>query len=428
MNSLTSITLDLQAPNIAVVTAGKQNDLMSRKIACQLRDGDSAFTPPGDAASMIRYAKPDGTVGFYDVLEDETTPAWSVSGSVITITLCEQMLTVPGNVWVEINFYTSTEKLTTFYFLLEVQASVLSDGTIISSDYYNVLSAQIQALLGATTNPPKIDPVTKDWLLWDENTGVYVDSGYSSVGTTGPAPELQNTEYEYANSSSGTVVPSSWSSTRPAPEQGKWCWTKTTLTFATGNTVYYTAAYQGIDGQGAPGIATPLADSGTGVVGTATAYSRQDHQHPLNVPISGTPADLGTASNGSSPNYARADHVHNSLIVASGSATSGNATWTYRRWADGMVEAWGVYSASIAVSTTGYNGYRSGEIAFPIPADVGLYNSDYVIIGQKANANEIALWNLYPSTTTAAKMYFYSGASSTNTCTVHAYLMGRWKE
>ena len=417
MNSLTSVTLDLQAPNIAVVTAGKQNDLMSRKIACQLRDGDSAFTPPGDAAAMIRYAKPDGTVGFYDVLEDETTPAWSVSGSVITITLCEQMLTVPGNVWVEINFYTDTEKLTTFYFLLEVQASVLSDGTIISSDYYNVLSAQIQALLGATTNPPKIDPITKNWLLWDENTGVYVDSGYSSVGTTGPAPDLQSTTYEYANSASGTTVPSSWSSTRPAPEQGKWCWTKTTLTFDTGTTIYYTAAYQGIDGQGSPGTGTPLVDSGTGVVGTASAYSRQDHQHPLNVPSSGTPANLGTASNGSSTNYARADHVHNmpspsevgamyewDLLWENASPTSsfaGQTILTSGLSAYDMVAIQIIYSGSFTHTTTAFSpingesldvsvvssdnqriacGYRSATVAI-----TGIVFSDGAFIGSNSN-------------------------------------------
>lgn len=229
--------------------------------------------------------------------------------------------------------------------------------------------------------------------------------------------------------------------------------TDTYTVYAGDNAVGSFTVYQGLNGTGAVssvnnvfpdgngnvalaasdigiGAATtaPGSDVVNGAVGTATTYARGDHRHELNVPISGTPADLGTASNGSSTNYARADHVHNSLIVASGSATSGNATWTYRRWADGMVEAWGVYSASIAVSTTGYNGYRSGEISFPIPAEVGLYNSDYVIIGQKANANEIALWSLYKSSTTAAKMYFYSGASSTNTCTVHAYLMGRWKE
>ena len=55
----------------------------------------------------------------------------------------------------------------------------------------------------------------------------------------------------------------------------------------------------------------PGTDIVSGAVGTSTDYARGDHRHPLNVPISGTPADLGTASNGSSTNYARADHIHN---------------------------------------------------------------------------------------------------------------------
>lgn len=61
------------------------------------------------------------------------------------------------------------------------------------------------------------------------------------------------------------------------------------------------------------GAATVVPDTDVvnGAVGTSTAYARGDHRHPLNVPISGSPANLGTASNGSSANYARADHVHN---------------------------------------------------------------------------------------------------------------------
>ena len=39
--------------------------------------------------------------------------------------------------------------------------------------------------------------------------------------------------------------------------------------------------YNGADGQGAPGSQAPLMDTGTtGTVGTATAYSREDHRHP----------------------------------------------------------------------------------------------------------------------------------------------------
>ena len=36
----------------------------------------------------------------------------------------------------------------------------------------------------------------------------------------------------------------------------------------------------GVDGVGTPGTNTPLADSGAGVVGVSSAFSRQDHQHP----------------------------------------------------------------------------------------------------------------------------------------------------
>lgn len=293
MNSTTQIVLNLQAPNIAVVAAGKQNDRASRTIAAQLRDGDAFWTPPAGVAAMIRYAKPDGTAGFYDVMEDGTA-AYTITGSVITFTLVEQAVTVPGNVWVEINFYTETEKLTTFYFLLEVQRSVLTDATIISSDYYNVLSAQIQALLGATANPPKIDPVTKNWLLWDETAGAYVDSGFSSIGTTGPAGP-QGVSITTVTKASGTGA----AGTTDVYNVNK----------SDGTVAGQFNVYNGADGQGSPGSATPLTDSSSGVVGTATAYSREDHRHPLNVD-STNPAALGTAAPGSAATYARRDHVH----------------------------------------------------------------------------------------------------------------------
>lgn len=81
--------------------------------------------------------------------------------------------------------------------------------------------------------------------------------------------------------------------------------------------------YNGADGQGSPGASTPLADSGNGVVGTETAYSRQDHQHPLNVPSSGTPSMDGTASRGSASTYARFDHVHPSDTAKQDALVSG---------------------------------------------------------------------------------------------------------
>lgn len=279
MQSLAYITLDLQAVNSAVVVTAKQNDRLSRRITAQLRDGDVPFVPAAGDVAMIRYAKPDGTAGFYDVLEDGSTPAYSIAGSSITITLCEQMLTVPGCVFVEINFYNAgEEKLTTLSFLLRVQASVLSDGEIISSDYYNVLSAQIAALLGSTANPPRIDPVTLNWLLWDEDEGRYVDSGFSSVGTVGP-PGPQGVSVTTVTKKSGTGAPGSTD--------------EYNVNLSSGTVAGSFTVYNGADGQGSPGSSTPLKDSGNGVVGTAVAYSREDHRHPMV-----TPADVGAMAVG----------------------------------------------------------------------------------------------------------------------------------
>ena len=311
ISSATYINLNLSTVNSAVVVYAKQNDRLSRHIVAALYDGAAPWNPPAGSAAMIRYHKPDGTVGFYDV-DENGDPAVSISGNVATLTIVEQALTVPGDVWMELNFYnTGDEKLTTLYWLMRVQKSVLDDGIVVSSDYYNILTAEIAAVLGATANPPQIDPITKDWLLWDEDQGQYVDSGFSSVGTTGPAPEVTSSTNEWQNSNSGTTIPTgSWSSTPPATSPGTWRWTKTTTVYDTGDSVVvYTAAYQGQDGSGSPGTSTPKVDSGSGVVGTATAYSREDHQHPLNVD-STDPADLGTAAPGSASTYARRDHVH----------------------------------------------------------------------------------------------------------------------
>lgn len=69
------------------------------------------------------------------------------------------------------------------------------------------------------------------------------------------------------------------------------------------------SVYNGQDGEGSPGTATPLADSSSGDVGVANAYAREDHVHPFQV-SSSNPAALGVATPGIATTYARSDHVH----------------------------------------------------------------------------------------------------------------------
>lgn len=143
MTDNTNVTLNLQSPNIAVVVYAVQGDQSARRITAQLVDGSVAWTPPANSTPVVRYLKPDGTVGFYDT-DDNSNPAITISGSVATITIVEQAVSVPGNVFMQLNFYaTDNTRLTSFAWTLRVQESVMRDQQIVSSDYFNVLTQAI---------------------------------------------------------------------------------------------------------------------------------------------------------------------------------------------------------------------------------------------------------------------------------------------
>jgi hypothetical protein len=106
-------------------------------------DGSTPWEIPAGALAVIRYSKPDGTVGFYDTLENGDL-AYSFSGNIITFGLATQALTVPGTVYMQIDFYAEGNvKLSTFTFRLEVQANVFPDEEIISDDYIDVLTGKL---------------------------------------------------------------------------------------------------------------------------------------------------------------------------------------------------------------------------------------------------------------------------------------------
>ena len=308
--STTALILNMQLPNIATVSWAVQGDQLSRVITATLIDGSTAWEPESGYHGVVRFHKPDGTSGVYDVDENDN-PAVTWDGNIATIIIAQQALTVAGTVLMQLEFYDSNNaRISAFGWANNVQPSAVTDTEFLSTDYYNILSLQIAGVIGASSHPPYIDNDTKNWMLWDENDAAYVDSGYSSVGLTGPAPTVTNTDYQYANSSSGTTVPTSWSNTRPATSPGTWAWTKTVITFDNNtSTTLYLAAYQGSDGQGSPGTSTPLMD-GVAAIGTANAYSREDHIHPsdtsrqkqlvlepVNISAAATEQQIGSATN-----------------------------------------------------------------------------------------------------------------------------------
>lgn len=314
MESITKINLNLQSPNYSAVVYAVQGDVMSREITASLYDGQTAFIPPVGALGTVRYMKPDGTSGFYDTLEDEETVAVTWDGNIATIRLAEQALTVAGEVIMQLSFYSQdAQRLSAFNFRLFVEKNPLNDEEFESTDYYSVLTARIAAVLGAVAHAPQIND-SGHWVLWDEDAQDYYDSGVDATGPQGIQGETgpQGVSITTVTKSSGTGAPGTTDVYN--------------VNLSNSTVAGQFNVYNGEDGQGAPGSATPLMD-GTAAVGTANAYSREDHVHPSDTSRAPTShASVNTTYGvGSGTNYG---HVQLSDSINSSSGTSGGIAAT----------------------------------------------------------------------------------------------------
>ena len=148
-----NVDLNLSASVMPPVLNMAQYDANSRTIVATLWDGTSGFNVPSGAVVMVRFGKPDNTGGLYD--KTESGEAITYSGNVVTAPVATQMLSVAGKVQADIEIYQSgaTEqasvKLATFCFTVNVEKAAFQDAEIISSDYYNIVAAQIAAAIEA---------------------------------------------------------------------------------------------------------------------------------------------------------------------------------------------------------------------------------------------------------------------------------------
>lgn len=146
MNINQELTLNLSADGIPPRLHMVQGDANTRTVVAALWDGAQPYTIPAASAVMIRFRKPDGTGGLYDATESGAQV--TASGNTVTAPVATQMLAVAGVVQAQVDIYgTATgkaaEKLATFRFAVEVAPSVYPDAEIISSDYFNIIAADI---------------------------------------------------------------------------------------------------------------------------------------------------------------------------------------------------------------------------------------------------------------------------------------------
>ncbi len=224
MNVNQSVSLNLTADGIPPRLHMVQGDSNTRTIVASLWDNSQPYNVPASAAVMMRFRKPDGTGGLYDVAEGGAKI--SVSGSVVTVPVATQLLTVAGVVFAQLDIYgtatgSAAEKLATFRLAIEVAPSVYPDAKIISSDYYNILTAKVAEAVAAadraeqaTVHTPTIGS-NGNWYVWDQTAGKYVDSGVSAQ--QGPKGDKGDKGDTGATGERGTGW---WETTASTPQNG----------------------------------------------------------------------------------------------------------------------------------------------------------------------------------------------------------------
>lgn len=159
-------SINIEEPTDLVVAHAKQSDKLTRWFRAPLLKGADPWTPPTNGTATIKFLKADGHSGWYDCLENGDV-AVEVDGTNVIFGMAAQALSAAGRATVSIEWFTPAgERISGFNLYIDVEVDPNPDAHIVSTDYYNVLSVQVAAVLSAAENL----------------TGIEVDSTTLAIG------------------------------------------------------------------------------------------------------------------------------------------------------------------------------------------------------------------------------------------------------
>ena len=145
MYNTQTISLDMSSRDPCPRVVAKQGDAGSREVAIKLYDNGAPANINNQIAQsgtgtkgVVRFCKPDGKGGIYDRTEDNLI-ACTLGKDTITVRLAAQMLTCPGDVVADVAIICGTTIISTFNFIVAVQANPAA-GITPSHSYYNYRS------------------------------------------------------------------------------------------------------------------------------------------------------------------------------------------------------------------------------------------------------------------------------------------------
>lgn len=122
MKIIHKISMDLDRYSVPGFDAvcGDRN---TRELEIALFASGAEWTVPEGTAVSVRYQKPDGTGGSYDLLPDGNA-AWAVGGNTVTVVMAPQTMTVPGCVILTVCLTAGDREISMFQILMNVRPAV----------------------------------------------------------------------------------------------------------------------------------------------------------------------------------------------------------------------------------------------------------------------------------------------------------------
>lgn len=175
---INTITMAIDRQQMPPVIDAVQGEANSRAIKIQLTNGGQPWSVPSDVSCLVRFGKPDKTGGIYDTLEDGTR-AVEIGENYLQFLLAEQVVSFPGDVFVQVEMTKNGASLSTFSVVVRVQEDK-SIGALESKDYYNLrryVYEEVKNILGDDT-PTNGMTVT---FSGNANSGYSADKTYEEI-------------------------------------------------------------------------------------------------------------------------------------------------------------------------------------------------------------------------------------------------------
>lgn len=183
-----TITVNLQSKSLLRKVYAVQAD-SGRTLRCVISD----CTLPAGLTARIYAKKPDDT---------EVYNAGTIDGNAVVVPLTTQMLASIGSVKCQIELSKDTEKVTTFYFEIVVEKSLVSDSAIESSNEYTALEKLVTSSEQAITDCEKATTNAKTATTNANNAASSANSAATAANT---AASKANTATSAANTAASTA-------------------------------------------------------------------------------------------------------------------------------------------------------------------------------------------------------------------------------